>query len=458
MNARSTSDVLPVDLTRRLASGVLRGFHGPRDAVAQRIARLCLVDWVGVVLAAGEHRLVGALRSELSGSDGEASVLGTPLRCPARYAAFVNGVAGHALEYDNTSPASGAHPAAAVFPAALAAAEASGADGETLLAAYVVACDAMLALGRAAGEGHYAVGFHATATIGVFGAAAAAAALYSSDVDVMHSALALAASQGAGLRANFGTDGKPLQVGHASACGLEAARLATLGVRIPRDAIGGRFGFLDTHSPAGRDPMSAPLMALRHGAGTRDTVFKFHASCHGTHAVIDGLLGIWSDGLRADDLQALVIEVPEVILGVCGLVEPRTVAETQFSLGHAAALVLCRHDTADLRSFGADALHDPELAKMRRRIQVRRGEAGHVSMTLQCRDGRHLSTRRPVLDQPCGERPPTDAVHRKFLRLASPTLGRVRAVALLETLDTLSSRADLAEVVRSAQPTAERST
>src|SRR5205807_5196095 len=81
----------------------------------------------------------------------------------------------------------------------------------------------------AAGVDHYQRGFHATGTVGTFGAAAACARLLELDAATTAVALGIAGTQAAGLKSMFGTMGKPLHAGKATANGLLAARLAARG-------------------------------------------------------------------------------------------------------------------------------------------------------------------------------------------------------------------------------------
>ena len=121
------------------------------------------------------------------------------------------------------------HPSVPILPAALALAERQHASGAALLVAFVAGVEVEAKLGRALNPVHYETGWHATSTLGVFGAAAAAAKLLGLSAERTAHALAIAASMASGIKANFGTDGKPWHAGHAGRCGVEAALLAEAG-------------------------------------------------------------------------------------------------------------------------------------------------------------------------------------------------------------------------------------
>jgi 2-methylcitrate dehydratase PrpD len=118
-------------------------------------------------------------------------------------AAFANGVASHALDFDDSQPSLRGHPSATMIPAALAVGELTGASGADVLAAYALGLEIAGKLGRALGHGHFMRGWHSTATIGVMSSTAVAARLYELDAKALQTAWGLAASQVAGLVRNF---------------------------------------------------------------------------------------------------------------------------------------------------------------------------------------------------------------------------------------------------------------
>src|SRR5205807_3976942 len=95
---------------------------------------------------------------------------------PSADAALVNGVTCHALDYDDTHTGAIAHVSVAVLPAALAAAQVTGARGADALTAAIAGNEIVTRLGLAVGAAFHGRGFHPTSVCGVFGATAAAAA------------------------------------------------------------------------------------------------------------------------------------------------------------------------------------------------------------------------------------------------------------------------------------------
>src|SRR5439155_1206556 len=187
-----------------------------------------------------------------------ASQLGTGFKISPENAALLNGVSGHALEFDDVSGWVGGNPSVDILPAALATAELVGASGSELIEAYVIGVEVMSKLGLAIGPAHYQAGWHATSTLGTLGAAVAAGRLLGLDADSLQMAIAIAVSEASGSRQNFGTMTKPFHAGHAARCGVHADRPAGEVLHELRHGGGG---------PRRRD--RAPDLQRRHGPASR---------------------------------------------------------------------------------------------------------------------------------------------------------------------------------------------
>ena len=133
-------------------------------------------------------------------------------------AALINGVAAHALDFDDCNNTLGGHPSAPILPALWALAP--GVSGKAFIAAYAAGVECETKLARAVHFHHYEKGWHPTSTLGTFGSAAACGHLLRLDPDQIATALALAASMASGIKANFGTMTKPFHVGQAARNGL----------------------------------------------------------------------------------------------------------------------------------------------------------------------------------------------------------------------------------------------
>ncbi|WP_457647842.1 MmgE/PrpD family protein, partial [Profundibacter sp.] len=259
-------------------------WSGVPDNVRE-VFRLSLLDWCAVGLAGVKEPVSVAVRDMVlaEGGTGEAFVFGTDVALPARAAALANGAISHALDFDDTHFLHIGHPSVTIFPAALAVAQRVGATGAEFLAAALAGYEASVRIGQWLGRAHYEAGFHMTATAGCFGAAIAAARLLGADVVQMGAALGLASTRASGLKAQFGSMGKPYNAGMAASAGVEAALLAVSGMT--SDASG-LHSFAAGHAG---ERNAAALEGLGQVFVTSAVSHKFHACCHGTHAALEAL-------------------------------------------------------------------------------------------------------------------------------------------------------------------------
>ncbi len=344
---------------------------------ARAVTALSVMDWVAVARRGADQpvaRLIHAHVAEAgagagaeTGPQAGAATLAAGGHAPPAAAALANGTAGHALDYDDTHFAHIGHVSATVVPAALALAQVAeggmGATDDAFLDAVLVGGEGAVRIGLWLGRGHYAAGFHQTATAGTFGAAMAACRLLRLPAAATARALGLCASTAAGLRAQFGTMAKPLHAGLAARAGVEAALWAQAGLSTDPAALDGPRGYAATHAGAA-DPTA--LEGLGHHWHMTDISLKFHACCHGTHAMIEALSAL-SPG---PDFTALEVETHPRWMSVCNIARPETGLEVKFSYAHLAAMVAHGHDTAALEVYSDATAHDPALRALAGRVRV----------------------------------------------------------------------------------------
>lgn len=427
----------------------------PAEVTARALA--LSTDLTGSILrAAHEADSTPAVLAMLArlGMDGEGpcTVFGLNRRYGAAAAALLNGTLGHSLDFDDTHADSSLHPSAPVVPAALAAAELTGASGADFVAAVVVGFEVCCRLGMALDPtAHYARGFHPTATAGTFGAAAAAGRLLGLDEKAMASAFGVAASQASGSLQFLvnGAWNKRYQVGEAAMKGLMAATLAASGFVGAEDAIDGKHGFLRGYSD-GADPARA-VAGLGSSWETLRIGVKPYPACRYTHAAVDGLLALRRDlSLAPDEVQAITVGLHRNGITLVGAPldekrRARSVVEGQFSMPFAAAVALLRG------RFGwddYDLLGKPEAEALAARVDVVRDESLEglrhpfgATLTLRARNAEH----RLAIPDPSGEPdtfPDADAIAAKFRTLAGPVLN-AGADALLSRLRDLPQASSL---------------
>src|SRR6266496_2130702 len=226
----------------------------PKEAV--EIARTGFIDTIATMIAGAHDPAPQLLRKGLSPAPGSASLYFSGESCASPEAAWINGTAGHALDYDDVGCRG--HVSTVLVPAILAEAETLGLGGKEMFAAYVAGYETWAELSRRDPGHHHAKGWHPTGIFGAIGAGAACANLRRLAADQAAMALALSASQAGGIMANFGTMTKPFHAGRAAHAGLVSARLAELGFTAATDALEHGQGFLSAVSPEGKVDRDGP--------------------------------------------------------------------------------------------------------------------------------------------------------------------------------------------------------
>jgi 2-methylcitrate dehydratase PrpD len=444
---------MPVDeasgATLALVRRVRSTRHEDIPTDARRVARHCLLDFLGCALAGAAEPLTEILVREVVRGEksSQAGLVGRAERASLQTAALVNGAAAHALDFDDTHTAMG-HPSVPVIPALLALAESHGASGRDFVAALVAGVELECRLGLLVGPGHYTAGFHTTATLGTFGAAAACAHLLGLDEDAWLRALGLAGTQAAGLKSGFGTMAKPLHAGRAASNGLLAAQLARGGFTAQPAILEVSQGFAATHACA--EPSAAALEAQPRHLLIRDTLFKYHAACYLTHAAIEAARQLRErGGLGPEKITAVEVQVNPALLDVCNIAEPRTGLEGKFSLRAMTAMGFLGRDTGDPELYTDATMAEPELVALRDRVRVTSSEQLGVTearVTVESHAGpaeQRVDTGVPAPHLDEQER----RLREKFLVLASPRLGSQRTAALAGAVDALEDAGSPADVL-----------
>lgn len=224
----------------------------------------------------------------------------------------------------------------------------------------VLGSEAAVRTGLWLGRDHYQLGFHQTATAGAFGACIAGARLLGLSADQTRHAIGLTATAASGLKGQFGTMGKPLNAGLAARAGVEAALWAKAGMTSAERGLSAAQGFGPTHAGAGDETAwdtAEPWKITRIS-------HKFHACCHGLHAMLEALIGV------PPTIQRLTILTHPRWMTVCNIQTPKTGLECKFSYPMTAAMALTDVDTASIANFSHENAKDPRLQTLAQKITV----------------------------------------------------------------------------------------
>ena len=424
-------------------------------------AKVGILDTVGVTLAGSREDAPRRVAAALDLASGPSLLFGQARRVGTLDAAFVNGTASHALDFDDCNNTLGGHPSAPVLSALFALADELGVGGRDFVLAYVAGFEVETKLGLAVNFHHYIKGWHPTATLGTFGAAAACARLMNLPAERIAVALALAASFASGLKANFGTMAKPMHVGHSARNGVLAARLAHAGFTAnAHDVFEHEQGFLDVFNGPGTydaqralDAWAAPLDIVTPGIA-----IKQYPCCGSTHPAIDAMLDLVDRRrIAPDDVARIDAWIHARRLKHTNRPRPDSPLDAKFSLQYvlARALIDRRVGVAD---FEPASYRDARIQALLPRIHVAPYDAtqfarenhfgGAVRVTL--RDGTVETARvEQALGRTSDNPVPPDRLRRKFAACAATVLREdavepvAAAIARIEALDDMRELTNL---------------
>ena len=373
----------------------------PQDVI-DRAVEAC-VDCLGVALAGSRAKPATLFHRQLEkygGGDG-VTVLGTGLRASPLEGSLANGIAAHALDFDDMG--SFGHPSTSLLPAILAVAELTNASGRALLEAYTVGFEVGAALHKGLGISRGETGLHTTGIIGVFSATAGVARLLGLTPEQVTMAMGVVASTTSGLVQNFGTDTKSMHAGLAARNAVMAAQLAQDGFNSNPAYLEGAGGMLAVFGRGDHQRLRSMLEDLGKKWAMPETLtLKRFPCCGSTHAAITAVQNILAETpFSPSEIES--VEVGELPPASHVLLYPDPVDGFQgkFSIEFATARALCDGGNVTVESFAGDGgTSSPEYRNVLDRLRVKVGpkwrhgtEAAFANTTVTVRlsDGRTVS-------------------------------------------------------------------
>ena len=410
----------------------------------QHHAKRALLDWMGALIAGSDLATADLLRKAYADELdflAPCSVAGTSRKARLRAAAFLNGTLSHLAEYDDIYRDGAYHPASPTISPAFALAEARGLGRDALLRAIVAGYEVSTRIATVIQPSHYKY-FHTTGTAGVFGAAAACAALVQANTDVASHAMATAGTFASGLQQAFRSDAmtKPMHGGHAAEVGLSAALAAAAGMTGTPDLLEGDAGFGAAMSDGAR--WDEALIGLGSDFNITRMTFKNHGCCGHTFPAIDGAAALQAlHHINPESIKAIRIGAYKAGVDVCAYRHPQSAFEAKFSLSYtvAARLVLGR---VREQAFMPAALSNPAVHALEDKISVHLDEdctrtfpkQRSCNIEIELMNGevlkRRQATRHGDPDDPLTDEELLD----KFMELTVPRIGQVNADGLSKAI------------------------
>lgn len=400
-----------MSLTAEVADFIVGAQLDDVPADVQALAKRSILDGIGLGIAGSCAEGSQLLRQHIADQacEGPATCLGTTTHAPVRFAAFLNGAAIHADDYDDTQLAVSpdrvygllTHPTAPVLPGVLALAERDKRSGADLLLAYLVGVEVATKVAEAIDPRHYEDGFHATATCGAIGSAAAAARMVGLDAERTRVALSIAASQAGGLRENFGTMTKPFHAGRAAESGVVAVDLAGRGFTAAPNILEAPRGFFHAAGGGYDRSLISGVLGSPWTFASPGISIKPHPSGSLTHPA----MGAMADLIAEHDIQAG--QVASVRVGTNrhmpnALIHhrPQNELQAKFSMEFCMAILLLDR-RAGLAEFTDEVVARPDVRDLVERVTLEVDEAAEAAgshtmtslITVRLKDGQVLSTK-----------------------------------------------------------------
>ena len=382
-------------------------------------AHRSLVDWMGVTVAGAQEQVAQAVL-RYSGVEKIPTLGG----CDPEKAALANGTAAHALDFDDTHILTDSHLSAVIWAALLALAKPETEAGTRLIHAFVAGYEVAAKLaGRRVGFSMQFRWFHPSGVLGHLASAAAVAAYEGLDATRAAQALALAATQAAGLRGTLGSMAKPVQVGRAAMNGIVNVRMAQAGIVTGLDILDCNGSFVRAFVQDG----SAQLVSLRTDDLGSDWAvlrasFKPYACLHGIHPSIDAARKFVTD---PEDIVAIRVYVAPGVKQVAKFSMPETPLQAKFSVEYCVALALTGYEVG-AADFSATRLSDPRVRRLMELVETLPEEGRKMldsAVEVNLIDGA-CSRRETTLSRGHPGNPMSwMELEAKFLSLVEPILG-----------------------------------
>lgn len=429
-------------VTRILAEHVVAADLGRFPPAARDAFRRALVDYVACVCAGAALPYCKAVRYYARSCSGKpiATVIADATKLSPPDAAFANGTAAHALDFDDGHREGSAHPGGVVFSAALATAEAEGSDWASFEEAVIAGYDVMLRIAATIHPVSAARGWHNSSVAGVFGAAAATGRLLGLDGDRMADAFGLSASFAGGIREYLfdGSDVKRLHLGKAARDGLVCANLAAHDVTGARRALEGEFGLLNA-VVGGEGRIDRLTEGLETSWEISSVYFKPYPCCRHFQAAIDAVLKLKAERpIALQDIRGISIGLYAPAVPGHDHIAVTSLLDAQMSAPCAVVAALM-HESVGARHFEPAAFAGAEAAGLLQAASVyaddqctaeypqRRTAVVALTMadgtTLQCR----IRDPRGEAENPLSR----EELSRKFLENVGPVLGQAPAEDML---------------------------
>ena len=347
-----------------------------------KMSKRCFMDGLAVIIAGTEQPALQIMEKVFTriSYPNESRLLGKgSISMPVELTARWNGLAGHAMDWDDTQLSKGAdrlyglltHPTIPPLAAGLAIADKLGnVSGKQFIESFILGVEVECKLNEVIDPGHYVKGFHSSGTFGTFGAVTTAAKLFNLNKTQYANALGIATSLAAGIRVNFGTMTKPLHVGRAAENGVTAAILAQSGFTANEEAFDGPWGYISVAGQTGQPDFSLATFGQPFSLVDPGVSIKPYPSGVLTHPSMDAMKKIMVDNdIKSDEISNVRLFAGNNILGPIRYQIAKTELEGKFSMAFLLSAIIIS-GRAGKKEFTNSYVQSKEVQAMQKKIST----------------------------------------------------------------------------------------
>lgn len=436
-------------LTMQLAEYALTDHWDTYSAMDKKMCITALADWIAVTFAGSKEEVVEKLvnfSAKTESADMGCTLIGLSSSSSLLNAALINGTSSHVLDFDDIHDFLSLHLESPIFPPVIAMAEQMHLSGREVITASLIGMQIMTALSAGIMPEHYACGWHATATLGIFGAVASCGYLLKLTPQQMCHAFGLAASKMAGLQVNFGSMAKSVQTAQAGQNAISSVLMAAEGFTASSNIFDNPF-LENISSRVDRDSISKRLPGPQSIYELR---FKRYPCGAPTHSGIINCKKMFAEHhINYKDIERVVLEPYPRAIRLAGNPHPKTGLEGKFSIPYTAAAQMV-YGKVLIETFTDEMVKNDDITELLNKTDMIPNEEFLPSRggrtTLYMKDGRSFSHATYLLGQAVNPDEQIQEVNEKFMEITIPLIGESAAQALHQSIHSMESISDIGKL------------
>ena len=342
----------------------------PADVMSR--ARRSLLDYLAVTCAGAQFQKdkINGYLDFAQPESGAFSVIGTGKKVVLKEAVFLNGLNGHALDFDDGTNSGIIHLGAPIFSLLIPLTQRYGIRVEEMLKAAITGYEASYTMAVSIQPKHKALGFHATGTCGILGATLAAAYMLGLSDEERFQAFAAACVAASGMLKvlDDGSELKPYNVAKTALLSLTSLQLAKAGFKGHPDPLGGYRGFLKMMSGDENTELKPTL--LNGTFAIMKSYTKPYASCRYTHPPVEAAIHLRNEyGITPDVIDRIKVETYNLAVSGHDHTEIQGAYSAKMSTPYSTAVALI-YGKAGLQEFADEVLENPTVAALTKMVRV----------------------------------------------------------------------------------------